>query len=173
MTPGEAKKGVLVMRCLTAALFCVALGLDVFRLGSALAGPVPTLTAAPANFACSFVSVALVNDTIRCRWDPLLAAPVAAKKYAVEAVASFDLGGAHRAESEEFELGTRETSVDVPVSAFPVDVNRDGVPDTLVTVVLRVKGLAPPGRTVSNQHNPWSATATCVIRTGMCGTGVD
>ena len=56
-----------------------------------------------------------------------------------------------------------DTTVTIPLSSFPTDINLDLVDDTLVSVVLRVKGLAPPGKREFNQHNAFSGTVTCVV----------
>jgi len=143
---------VAVLPLLTAALFAAP----------AFAGREPRFSEPPANFTCSFVA----PDTIQCTWDAL----TGATKYSVDAIANFDLGGGG-AQSADFDFGTPDTTVTIPLSSFPTDINLDLVDDTLVSVVLRVKGLAPPGKRAFNQHNPFSSpTVTCTISTATCGT---
>ena len=134
-------------------------------IGPVSAGPQPALSAAPTNFTCAFVTVTTANDTIRCTWDVL----DGATKYSVDTVANFELGNTLGPLGVDFDFGTPINSVDIPLSAFPVDINADLVDDTLVSLVLRVKGLNPPGKQLYNQHNPFSSpTVTCVVSTGTC-----
>ena len=145
---------------IAAAVAFVAFALVV---GAASAGPLPALTSAPADFTCSFTTISTPNDAILCSWTTL----VDATKYSVDTIANYDLGNALGSLSADFDFGTAAVSITIPLSAFPADINLDTVPDTLVSVVLRVKGLAPPGKQVSNQHNPFSPTVTCTIG-GSC-----
>ncbi len=141
-------------------LFAVAV-----LVGPVSAGPQPALSAAPAGFTCFFVTVTTANDTIHCEWLPV----ENATKYSVDAVANFELGNTLGPLGVDFDFGTPMTSVDIPLSSFPIDINADLVDDTLVSVVLRVKGLNPPGKQLYNQHNPFSSpTVTCVVSTATC-----
>ncbi len=143
---------VAALSLVTAALFA----------GPAHAGRTPRFSDPPPNFSCSF----LTADTIECHWDVLVDANGQATKYSVDAVANFDLAGGGT-QSADFDFGTPDTTVTIPLSSFPADINGDGTDDTLVSVVLRVKGLAPPGKREFNQHNAFSGTVTCVIG-GTC-----
>ena len=132
--------------------------------GAATAGPVPALSSAPTGFTCAFTTVSTPNDAIECSWDVL----AEATKYSVDVLANYDLGVVGGSVSAEFDFGTQLTTIVIPLSSFPTDINTDGNPDTLTSLVLRVKGLAPPGRQASNQHNPFSSpTITCTIG-GTC-----
>lgn len=134
-------------------------------VGPASAGPQPALAEAPAGFTCSFVTVTTANDTIHCEWLPV----VNATKYSVDAVANYELGNTLGPLGVDFDFGTPITSVDIPLSSFPVDINADLVDDALVSVVLRVKGLNPPGKQLYNQNNPFSSpTVTCIVSAGTC-----
>lgn len=134
-------------------------------VGPASAGPAPALIAAPINFVCTFATVSTTNDTIRCTWDVL----VGAAKYSVDTVANYELGNTLGPLGVDFDFGTPINTVDIPLSAFPTDVNSDLAADTLVSAVLRVKGLNPPGKRDYNQHNPFSSpTVTCDVATATC-----
>ncbi len=141
----------------------VALVAFALVVEAASAGPLPALTSAPSDFTCSFTTISTPNDAILCSWTAL----VDATKYSVDVIANYDLGNALGSVSADFDFGTTATSITIPLSAFPADINLDTVPDTLVSVVLRVKGLAPPGKSVNNQNNPFSPTVTCTIG-GSC-----
>ncbi len=145
---------------ITAAVAFVAFALVV---GAASAGPLPALTSAPAGFTCSFTTISTPNDAILCSWTAL----AGATKYSVDTIANYDLGNALGSMSADFDFGTTAIFITIPLSSFPTDINLDTVPDTLASVVLRVKGLAPPGKQVSNQDNPFSPTVTCTIG-GSC-----
>lgn len=145
----------------SAALVVALVSLALWT-GQALAGPAPALTSAPDNFSCSFVTVVDPNDAVQCSWDAL----TGATKYSVEAVASFDIGGG--VWSADFDFGTALTTVTIPLSSFPADINGDLVDDTLLSLVLSVKGLAPPGRKDYNQHNPFSPAWTCTLDDTTC-----
>jgi len=132
-------------------------------VGASSAGPLPALTSAPTGFTCSFSTITTTNDAITCTWTAL----AGANKYSVDVIANYDLGSALGRMSADFDFGTTAVSVTIPLSAFPTDINLDTVPDTLVSVVLRVKGLVPPGKNVNNQNNPFSPTLTCTIG-GSC-----
>ena len=134
-------------------------------VGPVSAGPEPALTAAPTNFVCVFATVSTTNDTIRCTWDFL----AGAAKYSVDTIANYDLGNTLGPLSVDFDFGTSGNTVDIPLSAFPIDANLDTVADTLVSLVLRVKGLNPPGKQQFNQHNPFSSpTVACDVTTATC-----
>jgi len=148
----------LFMRQLAVAVLSLVTALLFAR--PVFAGPTPRFSEPPANFTCSFVA----PDTIQCSWDAL----TGATKYSVDAIANFDLGNALGAQSADFDFGTPDTTVTIPLSSFPTDINLDLVDDTLVSVVLRVKGLAPPGKREFNQHNAFSGTVTCVVSTAIC-----
>ncbi len=150
---------VAVLSLITAVLFT----------GPAHAGPTPRFPVLfPSGFNCSFITA----DTIQCTWS-VLTDPTTltdATKYSVDAIANFDLGSGLGTQSADFDFGTPDTTVTIPLSSFPTDINLDTVPDTLVSVVLRVKGLAPPGKRDFNQHNAFSGTLTCVVSTATCGS---
>jgi hypothetical protein len=144
-------------KILSVAMMLFALAVLV---GPASAGPQAALPA-PTGFTCSFLTV----DTIRCQW----AALDMAMKYSVDTIANFELGGTLDPLSVDFDFGTPGTIVDISLSSFPVDINLDTVDDTLVSLVLRVKGLRPPGKQLYNQHNPFSSpTVTCIVSTATC-----
>lgn len=129
-------------------------------VGAAAAGPVPTFTSAPTGFTCAFTTVSTTNDAIECSWDVL----TGATKYSVDVVANYDLGMVGGSLSADFDFGTSLTTIIILLSSFPADINTDGEADTLTSLVLRVKGLAPPGKKDSNQNNPFSSpTITCTI----------
>jgi hypothetical protein len=133
----------------------VALGLT-FEV--AAAGPLPALTAAPTNFTCSFV-----DTSVQCSWDAL----TDATKYSVDVVANYTLADGTTTASADFDFGTPLASATIPLEAFPSDVNQDGFADTLTSLVLRVKGLNPPGKKDYNQATPFSSTIICTE--GSCG----
>jgi len=133
------------------ALLALAFGAQL-----AVAGSNPYYTSAPTSFACAFTTVTDPNDNIHCTWDNNLGAP----KYSVDTIANYDLNGGGTL-SLDLDFGSKTTSIDIPLSAFPVDANNDTLADTLVSVVLRVKGLSP-GR-YNSQNNAFSGTWTCTI----------
>ena len=149
-------------RMLSVAATVLAVALLV---GPVSAGPQPALSSAPTGFTCMFTTVTTVNDTIHCSWDLL----DGATKYSVDAVVNYELGNTLGPLGVEFDFGTPTNSVDIPLTSFPTDINADTIDDTLVSLVLRVKGLNPPGKQLYNQHNPFSSpTVTCVVSTGTC-----
>jgi hypothetical protein len=129
--------------------------------GGAAAGPLPALTTAPTNFTCS-----VVDTSVQCSWDAL----TGAAKYSVEVVANYTLSDGIATASADFDFGTALTSITIPLSAFPTDVNLDTLTDTLGSLVLRVKGLNPPGKTDYNQKTPFSSTIICTG--GSCGPAI-
>ncbi len=140
------------------ALFAVA----VFA-GPVFAGSNPALTAPPADFQCTFTTVSTTNDTVHCTWTSL----DGATKYSVDVVANYDLGGGGTM-SADFDFGTPLTAIDIPLSSFPIDINGDMVADTLLSLVLRVKGLNPPAKDPHHsQNNQFSGIVTCTIG-GSC-----
>jgi hypothetical protein len=133
-----------------------------FVAAPAVAGPTPALTSAPSDFTCS-----LTVDAIQCSWTwtDTAATP---SKYSVDVLGNYVLNApATGTQSGEFDFGTELLTINIPLSAFPSDVNVDGSYDTLSSLVLRVKGLLPPGKSLNNQNNPFSATVTCTIG-GSC-----
>ena len=132
-------------------------------VGASSAGSLPALTSPPTGFTCAFATITTTNDAIMCSWTAL----AGANKYSVDVIANYDLGNALGSLSADFDFGTTATTVTIPLSAFPTDINLDTVADTLVSVVLRVKGLAPPGKNVNSQNNTFSPTLTCTIG-GSC-----
>lgn len=126
-------------------------------IAPASAGPTPSLASAPASFTCS-----LLADTVECSWEAL----DGAIKYSVDVVANYVLADATTS-SADFDFGTTFTTISIPLSAFPADVNGDLVSDTLGSLVLRVKGLNPPGKKDHNQHTPFSSTIMCTVG-GAC-----
>jgi len=143
------------------AVCAVALVAIALSMGGAAAGPLPALTAAPTNFTCSFV-----DTSVQCSWDAL----TDATKYSVDVVANYTLADGTMTASADFDFGTKLTSVTIPLDAFPADINQDTLPDTLTSLVLRVKGLNPPGKKEYNQANPFSATVVCTG--GSCGPAI-
>jgi hypothetical protein len=139
----------------------VALVAIALPIGKAAAGPLPALTAAPTNFTCSFV-----DTSVQCSWDAL----TGATKYSVDVVANYTLADGITTTSADFDFGTTLTSITIPLDAFPTDVNQDTLTDTLTSLVLRVKGLNPPGKKDYNQATPFSSTIIC---TGSsCGPAI-
>jgi hypothetical protein len=128
-----------------------------FSIAPASAGPMPSLASAPTGFTCS-----LVADTVECSWDAL----DGATKYSVDVVANYVLADATTS-SADFDFGTAMTTISIPLSSFPTDINGDLVADTLSSLVLRVKGLNPPGKKQYNEANPFSSTITCTVG-GAC-----
>jgi hypothetical protein len=139
----------------------VALVAIALAIGGASAGPLPALTTAPTNFTCSFV-----DSSVQCTWDAL----TGATKYSVDVVANYTLADGLTTASVDFDFGTALTSVTIPLSAFPTDVNQDTLTDTLNSLVLRVKGLNPPGKKEYNQATPFSSTIICTG--GSCGPAI-
>ena len=133
----------------------VAIGLSIGRVA---AGPLPGLTTAPTSFTCSFV-----DASVQCSWAEL----TDATKYSVDVVANYTLADGTTTASADFDFGTPLLNVTIPLDAFPSDVNQDGSPDTLTSLVLRVKGLNPPGKKDYNQATPFSSTIICTQ--GSCG----
>jgi hypothetical protein len=142
----------------TCALAFVAIALT---FGGVAAGPLPALTTPPTNFTCS-----VVDTSVQCSWDAL----TGAAKYSVDVVANYLLSDGITTASADFDFGTALTSIIIPLSAFPSDANQDGVPDTVTSLVLRVKGLNPPGKTHYNQKTPFSSTVICTE--GGCGPAI-
>jgi hypothetical protein len=139
----------------------VALVAIALPIGGAAAGPLPALTTAPTNFTCSFV-----DTSVQCSWDML----TGATKYSVDVVANYTLADGIATASADFDFGTALTSITIPLSAFPSDVNLDTLSDTLGSLVLRVKGLNPPGKKDYNQTTPFSSTIICTG--GSCGPAI-
>src|SRR5207247_118115 len=99
-----------------------------------------------------------------CTWTSLLGA----NKYAVDVVANFELSGGGTM-SADFDFGTPQTAIDIPLSSFQVDIDGDTLTDTLLSLVLRVKGLNPPAKNPHHsQNNQFSSTVTCTIIGGTC-----
>jgi hypothetical protein len=139
----------------------VALVAIALSMGGAAAGPLPALTTAPTNFTCSFV-----DTSVQCSWDEL----TDATKYSVDVVANYILADGTTTASADFDFGTALTSITIPLDAFPTDVNQDTFADTLTSLVLRVKGLNPPGKKDYNQATPFSSTIICTG--GSCGPAI-
>jgi hypothetical protein len=142
----------------TCALAFVAIAL---AFGGAAAGPLPALTMAPTTFTCS-----VVDNSVQCSWDAL----TGAAKYSVDVVANYTLFDGITTASADFDFGTELTTIIIPLSAFPSDVNQDTFADTMTSLVLRVKGLNPPGKTDYNQKTPFSSTIIC--SEGTCGQAI-
>ena len=136
----------------------VTIGLAI---GGAAAGPLPALTTAPTNFTCS-----VVDTSVECSWDAL----EGASKYSVDVVANYMLADGITTTSADFDFGTTLTSISIPVDTFPSDIDQDTFADTLTSLVLRVKGLNPPGKKDYNQATPFSATIICTG--GSCGPAI-
>src|SRR5262249_51240715 len=98
----------------------------------ALARQVSVLASAPSDFTCAFVTVTTANDAVQCSWTAL----EGATKYSVDVVANFDVGNGTTM-SADFDFGTSGTSVTIPLSSFPTDVNGDLAADVLQSLVLR------------------------------------
>ena len=146
------------------SMIATALLATAVLVGPVSAGPEAALPA-PTGFTCAFVTVATTNDTIHCEWAVL----DGATKYSVDTVANFELGNTLGPLGVDFDFGTPINSVDISLASFPVDVNADTFEDALVSLVLRVKGLNPPGKRLYNQSNPFSSpTVTCVVSTATC-----
>lgn len=129
--------------------------------GGATAGPLPALTTAPTSFTC-----AVVDTSVDCSWDPL----AGASKYSVDVVANYTLADGITTTSADFDFGTTLTSISIPLDTFPSDIDQDTVDDTLMSLVLRVKGLNPPGKKDYNQATPFSSTIICTG--GNCGPAI-
>lgn len=129
--------------------------------GGATAGPLPALTTAPTSFTC-----AVVDTSVDCSWDPL----AGASKYSVDVVANYTLADGITTTSADFDFGTTLTSISIPLDTFPSDIDQDTVDDTLMSLVLRVKGLNPPGKKDYNQATPFSSTIICTG--GICGPAI-
>ena len=148
-------------RLLTLAVTVLAVALVV---GSVSAGPEPALSTAPTGFTCVFTSVTTANDTIHCSWDLLLGA----SKYSVDGTVNYELGNTLGPLGVEYDFGTPTNGVDIPLTSFPADINADLTDDTLMSLVLKVKGLNPPKK-LYNQNNPFSSpTVTCIVSTATC-----
>lgn len=130
----------------------------VLAVTPAAAGPDPALTAAPTDFACVFSTTD--PNTIECSWSAL----DGASKYSVDVIANYTLGVGGEG-SFDFDFGTPLTTAE---AVLPADVDQDTLADTLVSAVLRVKGMNPPGRQAFNQNTPFSSTVTCTVATGVC-----
>lgn len=103
---------------------------------------------------------------MQCSWDAL----TGATKYSVDVVANYTLADGITTTSADFDSGTTLTSITIPLDAFPTDVNQDTLTDTLTSLVLRVKGLNPPGKKDYNQATPFSSTIICTG--GSCGPAI-
>ncbi len=107
---------------------------------------------APANF-----EAALSDDVIQTHWDEV----DGATKYSVDVIAIYDVdvNSDDEADTMDFDFGTTETSLDIPVQDLMMDIDGDDEGDLLpATVILRVKALNPPARNGNRQNNPFSAT---------------
>lgn len=124
----------------------------IFSIAGATAGPVPALTEPPAGFTCE-----LQGDNVWCEWEAL----DGAKKYSVAVVVNYLLNDGVTTTSLDFDFGTEMTNITIPLDAFPVDVNDDELGDTLTSLVLRVKGLYPPGKKDYNQNTTFSSSIVC------------
>jgi hypothetical protein len=133
----------------------------VLASGGATAGPLPALTTAPTSFTCS-----VVDTSVDCSWDPL----AGASKYSVDVVANYTLADGITTTSADFDFGTTLTTISIPLDTFPSDIDQDTVDDTLMSLVLRVKGLNPPGKKDYNQATPFSSTIICTG--GNCGPAI-
>ena len=133
----------------------------VLASGGATAGPLPALTTAPTSFTC-----AVVDTRVDGSWDPL----AGASKYSVDVVANYTLADGITTTSADFDFGTTLTSISIPLDTFPSDIDQDTVDDTLMSLVLRVKGLNPPGKKDYNQATPFSSTIICTG--GSCGPAI-
>jgi hypothetical protein len=146
----------------TMALLVVAFGAHL-----ALAGSNRVYTSGPSGFGCAFVTVSTPKDTISCTWNNnLLPLP---PKYSVDTLASYtDVGGVGTLSVDlDFDAvaqGGGTTTVLIPLSAFPADPDLDTNTDILLSVVLRVKALSPPGKSQNNTFS--SGTVTCTIGAG-------
>jgi hypothetical protein len=143
------------------SILAVTLLTMALSMAPASAGPTPSLASAPTGFTCS-----LVADTVECSWDAL----AGATKYSVDVVANYVLADASTS-SADFDFGTALTTLSIPLSSFPTDVNGDLAADTLSSLVLRVKGLNPPGKSQYNQHTPFSSTILCTVG-GSCAPAI-
>lgn len=133
--------------------FCgVTLVVFIFSIAGATAGPVPSLTTAPTGFTCS-----VGTDSVVCSWDQL----EGANKYSVDVVANYTLNDGVTTASADFDFGTEMLEITIPLDAFPPDINGDTLPDNLTGLVLRVKGLNPPGKKDYNQNTPFSSSIVC------------
>ena len=133
----------------------------VLASGGAAAGPLPALTTTPTNFTCS-----VVDTSVDCSWDAL----AGASKYSVDVVANYTLADGITTTSADFDFGTTLTTISIPLDTFPSDIDQDTVDDTLMSLVLRVKGLNPPGKKDYNQATPFSSTIICTG--GNCGPAI-
>lgn len=138
----------------------IALLALAFGAQFAVAGSDPYYTYPPPDFACAFTTVTTTNDNIHCTWTS-----IGAPKYSVDTIANYNLNGGGTL-SIDLDFGSKTTSIDIPLSDFPADPNGDTLADTLVSVVLRVKGLNP-GRD-NSQNNTFSGTWTCTITGAAC-----
>jgi hypothetical protein len=143
-------------------LCAAALAAIALSIGGAAAGPLPALTTAPTNFTCS-----IVETNVQCSWD----AVTDATKYSVDVVANYTLAGATTTASGDFDFGTTLTTITIPLDGFPGDINQDTLPDTLTSLVLRVKAMNPPGKKDYNQATPFSSTIVCSTA-GSCGPAI-
>ena len=132
------------------ALFALAFGAQ-----STIAGSDPYYSSPPPDFACASTMVTTPNDNIH-RTSTSIGAP----KYSVDTIDNYNLNGGGTL-SIDLDFTSKTTSIDIPLSAFPSDANGDLLADTLVSVVLRAKGLNP-GRN-NSQNNAFSGTWTCTI----------
>lgn len=124
----------------------------IFSITGATAGPVPALTTAPTGFTCE-----VQGDSVVCSWDQL----DGAKKYSVEVIVNYTLNDGVTTASADFDFGTEMLEITIPLAAFPSDINDDLLDDTLTSLVLRVKGLNPPGKKDYNQNTPFSSSIVC------------
>jgi hypothetical protein len=108
----------------------------------------------------------MVDTGVQCSWDAL----TGAAKYSVDVVGNYTLSDGITTASADFDFGTALTTITIPLSAFPTDINQDTFADTLTSLVLRVKGLNPPGKTDYNQKTPFSSTIICTE--GSCGPAI-
>lgn len=81
-------------------------------------------------------------------------------------VANYLLNDAINTASADFDFGTEMLTVTIPLNTFPTDINGDTLEDGLTSLVLRVKGLNPPGKKDYNQNTPFSSAIVCT--TGGC-----
>jgi hypothetical protein len=134
----------------------------VLALGMAMAllCGVPAFVMANGLTAPTGVTCGNDGTTISADWDDL----PGAVKYSAEFIVSYDTDGDTSTVEATltFEQSTFTSDVNVLLSNLAADTNLDTVPDTIVSVEVRVKGLSP-GKNQGRQNNPFSGLVDCGV----------
>ena len=130
----------------------------VLGMAMTLTCGVPAFVMADHLTAPTTVTCGNDGTTVSADWDDL----TGAVKYSAEFLVSYDTDGDTSTVEATltFEQSTFTSDVNVLLSNLAADTNLDTVPDTIVKVEVRVKGLHP-GKDQGRQNNPFSGLIEC------------